>query len=180
MLHPSLRLFVTYTLPRATTGVTCTLPHRGNIDAVAIMHPHSGNVQSSKDAQEQATLHFKNARESLGAILVLAHQPTDDTNQCAPENQRSQGQDQGVAQARPFSVLAIVGGQGSPGFGLGVPAYPAGGSPPAEKLQNPHFRGSARVGLGVRTPGTPLARTLPLALGKASSNVEHQTRARTR
>ncbi len=96
---------------------------------------HIGNVQSSKDAQEQATLHLKNARKSLGAILVLAHQPTDDTNQCAPENQRSQGQDQGVAQARPFSVLAIVGGQGSPGFGLGAP--PRRGVPPAEKLQNP-------------------------------------------
>ena len=57
------------------------------------------------------------------------------------------------------------------GAGLGVPASPAKGSPPAEKLQNPHFRGSAGVGLGVPgTPGTPLARTLPLALGKASSN----------
>ena len=68
------------------------------------MHPHSDNVQSSKDAQEQATLHLKNARKSLGAILVLAHQPTDDTDQCAPENQRSQGQDQGVAQARPLAL----------------------------------------------------------------------------
>jgi hypothetical protein len=92
------------------------------------MHPHSGNVQSSKDAQEQATL--KNARKSLGAILVLAHQPTDDTNQCAPENQRSQGQDQGVAQARPFSVLAIVGGQGSvPGVWAGGPGLPRRGVP---------------------------------------------------
>lgn len=131
------------------------------------MHPHSGNVQSSKDAQEQATL--KNARKSLGAILVLAHQPTDDTNQCAPENQRSQGQDQGVAQARPFSVLAIVGGQGSPGFGLGVPAYPAGGSPPRKAPKSP-FPGVREGRAGGPTPGTPLARTLPLALGKASSN----------
>ena len=45
------------------------------------------------------------------------------------------------------------------GLGGGSRPPPPGGSPPVEKLQNPHFRGSPGVGLGVPTPGTPLART---------------------
>ena len=59
------------------------------------------------------------------------------------------------------SVLATVGGQGSPGLGLRVPR----GSPPVEKHQKSDFQGSLGVGLKVPgTLGTPLARTLVVML----------------
>ena len=60
-----------------------------------------------------------------------------------------------------LSVLAIVRGQGSPGFGLGVPGSPALGGPRLPKdAKTPHFRGPRGSGWGSRTPGPLLARTL--------------------
>ena len=98
------------------------------------MHPHSGNVQSSKDAQEQATL--KNARKSLGAILVLAHQPTDDTNQCAPESAKP-GTRSGSCASAALQRPSDCRRPGVPGVWAGGPGLPRRGSPPRKAPKSP-------------------------------------------